>query len=119
MKCTILLTTVFSVTLCLGPLKPSSQYVAYLRISCRVLAGIFAIGDTLCIINDFGGLVNNGCGQIHVHELQVAIQRSKAKQTLVKDQLTLFGEQASSDIDNLGKVRADGVFCEYTAKNDY
>ena len=25
------------------------------------------------------------------------------KQTLVKGQLTLFGEQASSDIDNLGK----------------
>ena len=37
------------------------------------------------------------------HGLQIAIQRSKAKQTLVKGQLTLFGEQASSDIDNLGK----------------
>ena len=66
----------------------------------RVLARIFAIGGALC---NLGGLVNNGCGQLHVHELQVAIQRSKVKQTLVKGQLTLFGEQASSDIDNLGK----------------
>ena len=35
--------------------------------------------------------------------LQFAIQRNKAKQTLIKGQLTLFGEQASSDIDNLSK----------------
>ena len=35
----------------------------------------------LCIINNLGGLViNNGCGQLHVRELQVAMQRSKAKQ---------------------------------------
>ena len=68
----------------------------------RVLARIFAIGGALCIINDLGGLVNNGCGQLHVRELQVAMQRSKAKQKLVKgQQLTLFGEQASSDTDNL------------------
>ena len=33
----------------------------------------------------------------------VAMQRSKAKQNLVKDQLTLFGERVSSDTDNLGK----------------
>ena len=68
----------------------------------RVLARIFAIGGALCIINNLGGLVNNGCGQLHVRELQVAMQRSKAKQKLVKGQLTLFGEQASSDTDNLG-----------------
>ena len=56
------------------------------------------------IINDLGGLVNNGCGQLHVRELQVAMQRSKAKQKLVKgQQLTLFGERASSDTDNLSK----------------
>ena len=69
----------------------------------RVLTRIFAIGGAICIINNLGGLVNNGCGQLHVHELQVAIQRSKVKQTLVKGQLTLFGEQVSSDIDNLCK----------------
>ena len=45
----------------------------------RVLARIFAIGGALCIINNFGSLVSNGCGQLHVCELQVAIQRSKAK----------------------------------------
>ena len=32
----------------------------------RVLARIFAIGGALCIINHLGGLVNNGCGQLHV-----------------------------------------------------
>ena len=69
----------------------------------RVLARILASGGALCIINDLGGLVNNGCGQLHVRELQVAMQRSKAKQKLVKGQLTLFGERASSDTDNLGK----------------
>ena len=26
----------------------------------------------VCIINNLGGLVNSGCGQLHVHELQVA-----------------------------------------------
>ena len=67
----------------------------------RVLARIFAIGGALCIINNLWDLVNNGCGQLHVRELQVAMQRSKAKQKLVKDQLTLFGERASSDTDNL------------------
>ena len=30
----------------------------------RVLARIFAIGGALCIINNLGGLVNNGCGQL-------------------------------------------------------
>ena len=40
----------------------------------------FAIGGTLCIINNLGGLVNNGCGQLHVRELQVARQGRKAKQ---------------------------------------
>ena len=70
----------------------------------RVLARIFAIGGALCIINNLGGLVNNGCGQLHVHELQVAMQRSKAKQNLVKgQQLTLFGELVSSNTDNLSK----------------
>ena len=46
-------------------------------------------------INDLEGLhlVNNGCGQLHVRELQVTMQRSKAKQKLVKgQQLTSFGE---------------------------
>ena len=39
-----------------------------------------------------------------MHELQVAMQRGKAKQKLIKgQQLTLFGERASSDTDNLGK----------------
>ena len=72
--------------------------------SIRVLARIFAFGGALYIINDLGGLVNNGCGQLHVRELQVAMQRSKAKQKLVKgQQLTLFGERASSDTDNLSK----------------
>ena len=47
--------------------------------------------------NNLGGLANNGCGQLHVRELQVAMQRRKAKQKLVKSQLTLFGERASSD----------------------
>ena len=42
------------------------------------------------------GLVNYTCVS-----RQVAMQRSKAKQKLVKDQLTLFGERASSDTDNL------------------
>ena len=37
----------------------------------RVLARIFAIGGTLCIINDLGGVVNNRCGQLHVRELQI------------------------------------------------
>ena len=69
----------------------------------RVLTRIFEIGGALCIINDLGSLVNNGCGQLHVCELQVAMQRSKAKQKLVKGQLTLFDERASSDTDNLGK----------------
>ena len=32
------------------------------------------------IINDLGDLVNNGCGQLHVRELHVAMQRNKAKQ---------------------------------------
>ena len=74
------------------------------NLQARVLARIFAIGGALCIINDLGGLVNNGCGQLHVHELQVAMQRSKAKQKLVKgQQLTLFGERASPDTDNLSK----------------
>ena len=85
----------------------TSSYPAIL-IKCmgdsRVLARIFAIGGTLCIINDLGGLVNNGCGKLHVRELQVAMQRSKTKQKLVKgQQLTLFGERASSDTDNLSK----------------
>ena len=31
------------------------------------------------LLMSLGGLVNNECGQLHVHELQVAIQRSKAK----------------------------------------
>ena len=59
----------------------------------------------LCIINDLWGLVDNGCGQLHACELQVVMQRSKAKQKLVKgQQLTLFGERASSDhTDNLSK----------------
>ena len=34
----------------------------------RALARIFAIGGALCIINNLGGLVNNGCGQLHVRE---------------------------------------------------
>ena len=38
------------------------------------------------------GVVNNGCGQLHVRELQ-------GKQNKV----TLFGERASSDTDNLSK----------------
>ena len=29
---------------------------------------------------DLEGLVNNGCGQLHMRELQVAMQRSKTKQ---------------------------------------
>ena len=88
----------------------------------RVLARIFAIGGALCIINDLGSLVNNECGQLHVRscklrfinkfcklriinksKLQVAMQRSKAKQKLVKGQLTLFDERASAETDNLGK----------------
>ena len=44
------------------------------------------------------GVVNYTC-----MSLQVAMQRSKAKQKLVKGQLTLFGEQASSDTENLSK----------------
>ena len=59
----------------------------------------FAIGGAfnLCIINNLGGLANNGCGQLHMRELHVAMQRKKnTKQKLVKSQLTLFGEQASS-----------------------
>ena len=35
--------------------------------------------------------------------MTVAMQRSKTKQKLVKGQLTLFDERASSDTDNLGK----------------
>ena len=42
-------------------------------------------------------------GVVNVCELQIAMQRSKAKQKLVKGQLTLFGEQASSDTDNISK----------------
>ena len=61
----------------------------------RVLARICAIGGALCIINVLGELVNNGCGQLHVRELQY--------REAVKGQLTLFGERASSDIDNLSK----------------
>ena len=68
--------------------------------------------------NDLGGLVNNGCGQLHVRELQVAMQRSKAKQKLVKGQLTLLGEQTSSDTDNAISVRAEGVFREYCSSHD-
>ena len=49
----------------------------------RVLTRIIASGGALCIINNVG-LVNNGCGQLHMRELQVAMQRSKAKQKLVK-----------------------------------
>ena len=56
--------------------------------------------QNLCIIINNLGLVNNGCGQLHVRELQVAKQ-SETK--LVKGQLTLFGERASSDTDNLSK----------------
>ena len=41
------------------------------------------------------GVVNYTC------ELQVARQGRKAKQKLVKSQLTLFGERASSDTDNI------------------
>ena len=49
---------------------------------------IFAIGGVLCIINNLGGLVNNRCGKLslHVRELLVAMQRSKAKQKLFKGQ---------------------------------
>ena len=52
-----------------------------------------------------GGVVNNGCGQLRVRELQTRLQMQcrEAKQKLVKGQLTLFGEQASSDTENLGK----------------
>ena len=79
----------------------------------------FAIGGALCIINNLGSL---RCGQLHVRscklrfinkfcklsfinksKLQVAMQRSKAKQKLVKGQLTLFDERASAETDNLGK----------------
>ena len=45
----------------------------------------------LCIVNNLGGLANNRYGQLHVHELHVAMQK-KQKQKLVKSQLTLFGE---------------------------
>ena len=31
------------------------------------------------LLNNLGSLVSNGCVQLHVRELQVAIQRSKAK----------------------------------------
>ena len=33
------------------------------------------------IISNLGGLVNNGCGQLHMHELQIAMQRSKANKS--------------------------------------
>ena len=70
----------------------------------RFLARIFAIGSALCIINDLGGwliigVVNYTC--LSCKFLIVAMQRSKAKQRLVKGQLTLFVERASSDTDNL------------------
>ena len=50
-----------------------SQEIELLHMQKRehtVLARIFASGGTLCIINDLGSLVNNGCGQLHVRELQ-------------------------------------------------
>ena len=43
------------------------------------------------------GVVNYTCVS------QVARQGRKAKQKLAKSQLTLFGERASSDTDNLSK----------------
>ena len=54
------------------------------------------------------GVVNYMCGSSNTE--------SKAKQKLVKGQLTLFGERVSSDTDNL--VRADSVFCEYCSSQD-
>ena len=73
----------------------------------------FTSGGALCIINDLGGLVNNGCGKLHVREfVWVASCNTEKQSELVKGQLTLFGERASSDTDNLSKS-CDGVFCEY------
>ena len=52
----------------------------------------------LCIINNLEGLVNNGCGKLHVRELQIHdtcscnAREAKQKQKLVKGQLTLFVE---------------------------
>ena len=70
----------------------------------RVFARIFAIGGALCIINDLGGLVIMGVVNYTCASCKLQMQRSKAKQKLVQgQQLTLFGEQASSDTDNLSK----------------
>ena len=42
------------------------------NLQARVLARIFAIGGALCIINNLGGLVNNGCGKLHITTAWVA-----------------------------------------------
>ena len=44
----------------------------------------------ICIINDLGGLVNYTC--VSYKFMIVAMQRSEAKQKLVKGQPTLFDE---------------------------
>ena len=43
------------------------------------------------------------CCQLHVRELQIHDSCNAEKQKLVKRQLTLFDERASSDTDNLSK----------------
>ena len=58
----------------------------------------------LCLINDLWGLVNNGCGQLHMRELQIHDSCNAEKQNY-------FDEQASADILTI-LVRADGVFSD-------
>ena len=63
----------------------------------------------LCIINDLGGEPKNGCGQLHVRELQIHDMCScnaekQGKTKLVKGQLTLFGERTPASSGNIVAV---------------